>query len=127
MAYRQYKTRKKFVKDVHLENNIKAFTKEHAWRAQAPLELFHTDICGPIKTSSHVDNIYFIIFIDDYSRMTWMYFMRHKSRAFTIFKKFKDIMERQSEHYIKVLRSDRGGEYNSNEFEKFCEDVGLQR
>ena len=46
-----------------------AFPKEHAWRAKEPLELIYTDICGPMKTLSHVGNIYFIIFIDDYSRM----------------------------------------------------------
>ena len=50
--------------------------------------------------------------------------MRHKSEAFTIFMKFKNLVERQSEHYIKVLRSDRGGEYNSNEFKKFYENIG---
>ena len=102
-----------------------AFPKEHAWRAKALLELVHTDIYRYMKTSSHADNIYFITFIDNYSRMTWVYFMRHKSEAFIIFKKFKNLMERQSEHYIKVLRSDRGGEYNSNKFEKFYKDVGL--
>ena len=70
------------------------FSKEHAWRAKVSLELVHIDICGPMKTPSHTGNIYFITFIDNYSRMTWVYFMRHKSEAFTIFKKFKNLMER---------------------------------
>ena len=39
-----------------------AFPKEHAWRAQEPLELVHTDICGPMKTPSHVGNIYLLNF-----------------------------------------------------------------
>ena len=95
------------------------FSKEHAWRAKASLELIHIDICRPMKTLSHISNIYFITFIDDYSKMTWVYFMRYKSEVFTIFKKFKNLVERQSEHYIKMLRSDRGGEYNLNKFEKF--------
>ena len=72
-------------------------------------------------------NKYFITFIDDYSRMTWMYFMEKKSDVFIIFKKFQQYVERQSNYLLKVLRSDRGGEYNSNEFERFCEDIGLDR
>ena len=56
-----------------------------------------------------------------------MYFMKEKSDVFTIFKMFQKYVERQSGHLIKVLRSDRGGEYNSNEFDRFCEDIGLDR
>ncbi|KAJ4764255.1 polyprotein [Rhynchospora pubera] len=103
------------------------FPKEKAWRAKAPLELVHTDICGPMSTNSHGGNRYFITFIDDFSRMCWVYFLRQKSEAFSIFKKFQRMVERQSGKLIKKLRSDRGGEYNSKEFDKFCEDIGLER
>jgi hypothetical protein len=43
------------------------FPKENTWRAKAPLELVHTDICGPMSTKSHGENQYFITFIDDFS------------------------------------------------------------
>ena len=56
-----------------------------------------------------------------------MYFIRQKSDVFSIFKKFQNLVERQSGYLMKVLRSIRGGEYNSNEFNKFCEDVRLDR
>src|SRR4051812_28897480 len=72
-------------------------------------------------------NRYFILFIDDFTRMTWVYFMRQKSEAFVIFKKFKALVEKQSGRFIKMLRSDRGKEYTSNEFHKFCEDEGVER
>ncbi|KAK3001818.1 hypothetical protein RJ639_021860 [Escallonia herrerae] len=55
-----------------------SFPREKAWRAKAPLELVHTDVCGPMRTPSLSENRYFIIFIDDYSRMTWVHFMRQK-------------------------------------------------
>jgi GAG-pre-integrase domain len=55
------------------------FPKEKAWRAKEPLELVHTDICGPMSTNSHGENHYFIIFIDDFSRMCYVYFFRQKS------------------------------------------------
>ncbi|KAL0341917.1 UNVERIFIED_CONTAM: Retrovirus-related Pol polyprotein from transposon TNT 1-94 [Sesamum calycinum] len=97
-----------------------------SWRAKAVLELIHTDVCGPMRTPSHEQNRYFILFIDDYSRMTWVYFMREKSEVFKVFKKFKNLVEKQSGRSIKVLRSDRGKEYNNSEFDKFCEEEGIE-
>lgn len=103
------------------------FPKGVAWRAKEMLELVHTDVCGPMRTPSHAQNKYFILFIDDYTRMTWVYFMRERSEVFTIFKRFKSMVEKQSGHYIKTLRSDNGKEYNSKEFDKFCENEGVER
>ncbi|KAL0403671.1 UNVERIFIED_CONTAM: Retrovirus-related Pol polyprotein from transposon TNT 1-94 [Sesamum radiatum] len=101
------------------------FPSGTSWRAKAVLELIHTYVCGPMRTPSHEQNRYFILFIDDYSRMTWVYFMREKSEVFKIFKKFKNLVEKQSGQRIKVLRSDRGKEYNNSEFDKFCEEEGI--
>ena len=80
-----------------------------------------------MRTTSHGGNRYFILFIDDYSRMTWVYFMKEKSEVFFIFKKFKKFVEKQSGYCIKTLRSDRGKEYTSNVFQEFCEDEGVKR
>ncbi|KAM0969390.1 hypothetical protein COP2_018032 [Malus domestica] len=112
-----------------------AFGKQHrdkfetgkAWKVEKPLELIHTDVCGPMKNASISGNKYFLTFIDDYSRMCWVYFMRFKSEVFNIFRKFKAMVELQSGHQIKKIRSDRGGEYTSLEFKAFCEDLGLER
>ncbi|KAK2398761.1 putative mitochondrial protein [Trifolium repens] len=103
------------------------FPKGGAWRAKQVLELVHTDVCGPMNTLSHGKNWYFILFIDDFTRMTWVYFMRQKSEVFVIFKKFKAFIEKQSGRFIQMLRSGRGKEYTSNEFHKFCEDEGVER
>ncbi|KAL0318435.1 UNVERIFIED_CONTAM: Retrovirus-related Pol polyprotein from transposon TNT 1-94 [Sesamum angustifolium] len=104
----------------------KPFPSGTSWRAKAVLELIHTDVCGPMRTPSHEQNRYFILFIDDYSRMTWVYFMREKSEVFKVFKKFKNLVEKQSGRSIKILRSDRGKEYNNSEFDKFCEEEGIE-
>ena len=53
----------------------KSFPKGVSWRASVFLELIHTDICGPIKNPSLGSQRYFLIFIDDFSRMTWFYFL----------------------------------------------------
>ncbi|PNX94522.1 copia-type polyprotein [Trifolium pratense] len=91
------------------------------------LELVHSDICGPITPASNSDNRYFLTFIDDYSRKTWAYFLKNKSSALEYFKKFKNMVEKETGESICCLRTDRGGEFNSNEFNNFCEVNGIKR
>jgi len=57
--------------------------------------------------------------------MTWVYFLSNKSQVFSVFKKFRAFAERQSGCKLKALRSDNGGEYTSNEFNKYCKDMGI--
>ncbi|GJV94795.1 retrovirus-related pol polyprotein from transposon TNT 1-94 [Tanacetum coccineum] len=109
------------------KHHRKPFLKGVAWRAKEILELVNTDLCGPMRNPSHGNNLYFILFIDDFSRMTWVYFMKEKSQVFGIFKKFKIFVEKQTGSFIKILRSDQGKEYNSKEFDKFCKDEGMHR
>jgi hypothetical protein len=83
-----------------------------SYREKEHLELVHTDLCGPMKTQSIGGSFYFLTFIDDFSRKAWVYFLKHKSETFEKFREFKSLTEKQSGKYIKVLRSDRGGEYD---------------
>ena len=98
-----------------------------SYRARTPLKIVHTDVCGPMQTPSLGGSIYFLTFIDDFSRKTWIYFLKQKSEAFEKFKEFKTLVEKQSGLYIKVLRSDRGGEFSSNEFLDFCRCHGIKK
>ncbi|KAE8706056.1 Detected protein of unknown function [Hibiscus syriacus] len=105
----------------------KSFPKESETRAKKPLELIHTDVCGPIKPSSLGNSNCFLLFIDDFSRKTWVYFLKQKSEVFEVFKKFKAVVERESGRKIKAMRSDRGGEFTSKDFQEFCEANGIRR
>ena len=70
---------------------------------------------------------YYITFIDDFSRKTWIYFLKAKSEVFEKFKEFKALIDNLSDKKIKTLRSDNGREYTSKEFEDFCKDAGIKR
>ena len=104
-----------------------SFPKRAEYRARNLLELIHTDICGPITPSSFGGKRYFITFIDDLTRKTWVYFLKEKSEAFETFKRFKAMVEKTTGNHIKALRSDRGGEYMSTIFTSFCDEQGIKR
>ncbi|KAK4850321.1 hypothetical protein QYF36_005646 [Acer negundo] len=89
------------------------------------LGLIHTDVCGPMSIQARGGYEYFITFTDDYSRFGYVYLMRHKSDAFDMFKAFKAEVENQLEKHIKILRSDRGGEYLSGEFQQYLIEIGI--
>ena len=72
-------------------------------------------------------NRYFIAFIDDHSRKLWLFCMKQKSDVFSTFKKFKNQVEKETGRSIKILRSDGGGEYFSNEFSDFLQENGIRR
>lgn len=87
----------------------KPFPVGKSWRATTSLELVHADLCGPTKTESLGRSRYFLMFTDDYSHFSWVYFLKFKSETFENFKKFKALVENQSGNKIKSLRTDRGG------------------
>ncbi|KAL4341003.1 hypothetical protein GQ457_08G035090 [Hibiscus cannabinus] len=101
------------------------FSLDGVKRANMKLELVHSDLCGPMKTSSMNGSKYFLLFIDDLTRMCWVYFLKSKLNVLSTFKEFKIFAENQSDCKLKVLRTDNGGEYVSNEFNDFCRDSGI--
>ena len=80
-----------------------------------------------MKTPSIGGSTYFLTFIIDFSRKAWIYLLKHKSNAFDCFYHFKSFVEKKSGYYIKVLRTNRGGEYVSREFQNFCKNHGIQK
>ncbi|XP_050940564.1 uncharacterized protein LOC127149396 [Cucumis melo] len=83
------------------------FPTEKSWRAKHVLELIHYDLCGPINPTLNGGKRYFVTFIDDYSRKTWVDFLQKKSETFSAFKSFQEKVEKEADMSIKILRSDR--------------------
>ncbi|GJR55962.1 retrotransposon protein, putative, ty1-copia subclass [Tanacetum coccineum] len=94
-------------------------------RAKDLLGLIHTDVCGPFKITSRQGASYFVTFTDDFSRYGYVYLLKHKHEVFETFKVFQKEVENQLGKTIKSLRSDRGGEYMSQEFLDHLKDHGI--
>jgi transposase InsO family protein len=85
------------------------------------------DICGPSRKEGTKKENYFMLIIDDYSRLTWVDFLKEKDEAFEKFKIFKALTENQTGNRLKAVRSDRGGEFMSSDFKELCDKHGIKR
>lgn len=88
-------------------------------------EVVHSDVCGPINPATMAGTQYFVSFIDDFSRYSWVYFMKHKSEVFSKFRLFEAELELHHQKKVKTLHSDGGGEYLSNVFKLHLESRGI--
>ena len=95
------------------------------FHASKPLELMHSDVWGPAPVTSTNDFQYYLLFVDEYSKFSWLYLLKHKSDVLDIFKFVKATVETQLDSKIKVLRTDNGGEYTSHAFKHFYSTQGL--
>ena len=114
-------------KECALAKHNKTSFPNKKFTAIVKLEISHTDLRGPKKTKVFYGERYFMILVDDFSRMMWVAFLREKSKEFGNFKIFNNRVENKSSMKIKFLRLDRGGEFTSNDFNMFCEENGIKR
>ena len=97
--------------------------KTSSHRATKPLELVHSDLCGPMQVDSSGGSRYMLTFIDDYSRYTHVCFLKKKSEVLQKFKQFVAYSENMCNsrveklsiygNNLKSFRTDNGGEYTS--------------
>ena len=71
--------------------------------------------------------LYYVIFIDDYSRKAWIYFLKTKGETFGKFQEFKALVEKQIGKNIHALRTDNEGEFDSHHFVDLCKEAGIRR
>jgi hypothetical protein len=92
-----------------------------------PLELVHSDLCGPFPKPSMTGSRYMLTFIDDYSRHCWVFFLATKNETFASFKQFRKTVEKQIQKPVSCLRTDRRGKFLSTEFNNYCKLEGIRR
>jgi hypothetical protein len=107
------------------QTNTRFKSKEYS--TTRPLEIVHTDLVGPTTTKGLKGERYFMLLVDDYTRMTTVFFLKNKSEAFENFKIYKEMVENEMDSRIKCLRSDNVGEFTSKEFMDYCSSHGIKR
>ena len=88
--------------------NIRKPFPQSEHKSKEYLDFVHSDVCGPISVHSFNGYSYRVTFIDDYSRKTWIYFLKAKLEIFERFREFKTLVEKQTRKSIQVLRIDTG-------------------
>ena len=94
-------------------------------RFKEPLQLVHSDVCGPLSVQARGGYEYFVTFINDYSRYDYVYLMHTKSETYGKFKEFMAEAEQWLSKSLKTLRSDRGGESLDTEFKDHLLEHGI--
>ncbi|KAL4564910.1 hypothetical protein LXL04_028986 [Taraxacum kok-saghyz] len=90
-----------------------------------PLELIHIDLCGPSSIQSIAGSKYLLVIVDDFSRFTWVYFLKHKSETTQQMIDFIKYVELQLRKPVRKIRSDNGTEFKNQTFEAFLTEKGI--
>ncbi|KAK2364020.1 putative mitochondrial protein [Trifolium repens] len=90
------------------------------------LELLHMDLMGPMQVESLGGKRYALVVVDDYSRYTWVNFIREKSDVFDVFKELCIQLQREKGSNVVRIRSDHGREFENSKFNEFCSTEGIK-
>ncbi|GLT46299.1 hypothetical protein SLA2020_200620 [Shorea laevis] len=96
-------------------------------RAKSLFKKIHCDLWGPSPVQSINHFVYYVIFVDDYSRYTWFYPIHKKSDFFGVFLKFQKMISNQFNKTIKIFQCDGGGEFSSLAFVNHLAECGIKQ
>ena len=91
----------------------------------SPFTLIHSDVWGPAPVSATHNFSYYVLFVYDCTRMSWVYFLKQKFEVFSVFVAFYNILQTQFHAKPQILRSNNGGEYINSAIKQFLSDYGM--
>ncbi|CAN1129341.1 Retrovirus-related Pol polyprotein from transposon TNT 1-94, partial [Linum perenne] len=106
------------------KNNHSTFIPK-TYRPSRPFYLIHSDVWGPSKISTLTGKRWFVTFIDDHTRMCWLYLLKHKSEVSLVFQNFYHMISTQFQTQIAVLRTDNGTEFFNSDLNMFLTSKGI--
>ncbi|GKC05077.1 retrovirus-related pol polyprotein from transposon TNT 1-94 [Tanacetum coccineum] len=92
---------------------------------ESKLELLHMDLCGPMRVASINGKKYILVIVDDYSRFTWVYFLRTKDEASDMIIDFVNQVQRNLKALIMTIRTDNGTEFKNEKLRSFYAKLGI--
>jgi hypothetical protein len=110
-----------------LGKNIKKPFLSNENRSKGILDLIHSNVCGPMPVKSLGGSLYYVKFIDYFSKNAWLYLLNTKDEVFRKFQEFKAEVENLTDNKINTMRYDNGGEYTFKELIAFCKEDGIMR
>ncbi|WVZ75940.1 hypothetical protein U9M48_023953 [Paspalum notatum var. saurae] len=91
-----------------------------------PGELLHMDTVGPARVASVSGKWYVLVVVNDFSRLSWVFFMEFKDEAFGFVRDVVLRLRNESHKAMRAIHSDNGREFRNSHFENFCRDLGLE-
>ncbi|KAJ9535942.1 hypothetical protein OSB04_un000896 [Centaurea solstitialis] len=104
-----------------------SFKSKQISSISSPLQLLHMDLFGPVNVQSIVEKKYTLVIVDEYSRYTWVFFLRSKSDAPEEIILFVRKMERLNNLTVRSIRSDHGTEFKNSTLETFFDQKGISQ
>ncbi|KAJ9561416.1 hypothetical protein OSB04_006576 [Centaurea solstitialis] len=104
-----------------------SFKSKQISSISSPLQLLHMDLFGPVNVQSIAGKKYTLVIVDEYSRYTWVFFLRSKSDAPKEIILFVRKMERLNNLTVRSIRSDHGTEFKNSTLETFFEQKGISQ
>ncbi|RLN23644.1 hypothetical protein C2845_PM07G28310 [Panicum miliaceum] len=103
------------------------FPKQANFRAEGCLDLVHGDVCGPITPATPGGRRYFLLLVDDFTRYMWVVLLAGKGDAAASIRRIQAAAEAECGRRLRVIHTDNGREFTSDEFARHCEEHGVQR
>ncbi|KAL5758013.1 hypothetical protein ACOSP7_020624 [Xanthoceras sorbifolium] len=117
-------------KDFHcdfceLSKHTRSVFHPTSYKASKPFALIHSDVWGPSRVPNITGAKWFVSFIDDHTRVTWVFLMKEKSEVTNIFKNFHSLIKNQFQTNIQVFRSDNGREFVNQGLREYLCSEGI--
>ena len=125
-AFVRYKNLSSFQCEVcELAKHHRAIFPLQSYKPSKPFSIVHSDIWGPSRISTFLRKRWFITFIDDHTRIGWVYLLKEESEAEKVFKDFHKTVQTQFQITIQIFRSNNEKEYFNRVLGKYFAEHGI--
>ncbi|WJZ83952.1 hypothetical protein VitviT2T_003590 [Vitis vinifera] len=108
-----------------LSKQVRSHFPIQPYKKSSPFSMIHSDIWGPSRIKNVTGTRWFVSFIDDHTRLTWVFLMKEKSETSQIFKNFKNMIQTQFQSKIQILKSDNARDYFNSILGEFLAQEGI--